>query len=794
MEWIKIDPIPPAPKTAVSTVSGGIRVTLRPREGDSVVSVTASDAAGRDVPIEKLGENVYGLPKTAEGVVTVRIKSAKGAERTESLFAGDFGAALRLLATERAGAVGPEKADFAVWLRGVAANWHDTKLAALLAAADPARDPVSGAVVEDYRYLVEVTKALKTADVAAAYRGRELPIRASLPASANHGAATFDALLRLPTGVANSEAAPLLLRLHGYTPQPALEGARLDLARVGWPGDFPFVVVSPVCNKVMGEENWNTAELGSLVEELRTKLPVDAAKVFVTGFSMGGYTTLKLANERPDLFAAWAAVCGWGDTLNLNGAAKRPGWLIHGDRDPVVLPYESVRVYRTLRAMGAPTRLSIYGGVDHNSWDPAYRQAAFYEWLLAQAGTGSARAPVVGEEAAERLVVTDRSWALGELMSGDTLETVSRGLYALYPAQALVGDVTVFAPHGFSSPDAPCVVGVPVKGDASPPAGFKLVQKPKAEGRVFTRQFPVDADVIARAAAQGQPGPVVLRIGGIEKKRRRISAELTWVTAAPVLTREEIDAMPLIEVHCHVFSSPKGWTVGEAVALQNSERLRYALLIIEPEQKLIDETREHRERAGALLWANPKEAGWVENLEALWRANRDVVRGFKLHPTGGGYDVKPELLEPLFALAEKEGLLIVTHTDNGRSRAGQYRPLLEKHPGVKIVFYHASPADEVIGLVRDFANAYLDMSYLGWGRDYQQRILRAVGSDRILFGIDSPLGFPRTENGFGKHYRDAAAEVAAFYDNRRDVVEAVLYRNAARLLGLSVEKAETPSQ
>ena len=37
-----------------------------------------------------------------------------------------------------------------------------------------------------------------------------------------------------------------------------------------------------------------------------------------------------------------------------------------------------------IRAAGGDPKYTEYPGVGHNAWDPAYADAAFYDWLFAQ--------------------------------------------------------------------------------------------------------------------------------------------------------------------------------------------------------------------------------------------------------------------------------------------------------------------------------------------------------------------------------------------------------------------------
>ena len=60
----------------------------------------------------------------------------------------------------------------------------------------------------------------------------------------------------------------------------------------------------------------DVAYVGGLIEQLSAAYPVDADRVYVAGWSMGGALTGRIACERADLVAAVAVVAGtdWGGT------------------------------------------------------------------------------------------------------------------------------------------------------------------------------------------------------------------------------------------------------------------------------------------------------------------------------------------------------------------------------------------------------------------------------------------------------------------------------------------------
>lgn len=116
-------------------------------------------------------------------------------------------------------------------------------------------------------------------------------------------------------------------------------------------------------------------------------LPIDPDRVYVTGLSMGGYGTWDALARRPELFAAGIPICGAGDPEKAATIAHIPVWAWHGDKDGAVPVQGSRDMIEALKKAGAKPRFNELPGVGHNSWSPAYADADFWPWLLAQKRT-----------------------------------------------------------------------------------------------------------------------------------------------------------------------------------------------------------------------------------------------------------------------------------------------------------------------------------------------------------------------------------------------------------------------
>jgi predicted peptidase len=94
-------------------------------------------------------------------------------------------------------------------------------------------------------------------------------------------------------------------------------------------------VVAPQCPA----SSWWTLELTALeglLNDVCAQYPVDPARLYLTGLSMGGYGAWYLALKNPAHFAALAPVCGGGIPPLAHKLKTLPVWAFHGANDAVV--------------------------------------------------------------------------------------------------------------------------------------------------------------------------------------------------------------------------------------------------------------------------------------------------------------------------------------------------------------------------------------------------------------------------------------------------------------------------
>ncbi|MCH8527326.1 MAG: prolyl oligopeptidase family serine peptidase [Kiritimatiellae bacterium] len=195
----------------------------------------------------------------------------------------------------------------------------------------------------------------------------------------------YEYMIHVPAGYEEDENQtwPLILFLHGAGER----GSNLEqvarhgpLREIRNGRDLPFIVAAPQCP---ANEWWDMTELVQLISKIKESHRVDADRVYLTGLSMGGYGSFRLAAEAPELFAAVAPVCGGGDPRDADRLKNLPFWVFHGDQDTVVIPERSEEMVDAIREAGnSNVEFTLYPGVGHNAWTRTYANPEFYDWLL----------------------------------------------------------------------------------------------------------------------------------------------------------------------------------------------------------------------------------------------------------------------------------------------------------------------------------------------------------------------------------------------------------------------------
>ena len=179
---------------------------------------------------------------------------------------------------------------------------------------------------------------------------------------------------------------PLIVFLHGSGER----GTDVNIVKNHSPFTYknlinePVAILAPQCPPELW---WDTATIYDLIKDIQAKYKIDASRIYLTGLSMGGWGTWKLANEHPEMFAAVATVCAPSDRW-MEATIQRykglPIKIFHGGNDDIVSPQNSIDMYQALKKVNPDVTITIFPDDNHNSWDSTYSDPKLYEWMLSQ--------------------------------------------------------------------------------------------------------------------------------------------------------------------------------------------------------------------------------------------------------------------------------------------------------------------------------------------------------------------------------------------------------------------------
>ena len=212
-----------------------------------------------------------------------------------------------------------------------------------------------------------------------------------------------DYLAAVPVVEERDEKLPLLIFLHGAGGRGREIERVKRIARTALTGmerfaGEPSIFVAPQATEGTKETpaSWLPDDLDRFLAHLKTTLPIDEDRVYLTGNSMGGYGTWAWAAHSPKQFAAVAPVVGglgkggpkditsdldrWAEAL-----ATLPVWAFHGANDKVVPADRSQRMVKLIRDKGGKSaRLTVFPNEGHGASREVYTSREFFEWLFAQ--------------------------------------------------------------------------------------------------------------------------------------------------------------------------------------------------------------------------------------------------------------------------------------------------------------------------------------------------------------------------------------------------------------------------
>ncbi len=156
-----------------------------------------------------------------------------------------------------------------------------------------------------------------------------------------------------------------------------------------------------------------------------------------------------------------------------------------------------------------------------------------------------------------------------------------------------------------------------------------------------------------------------------------------------------------------------------------------------------------------------------------------IISGFygvKLHPRSQSFDPLDKRFYPIYAEIEKAGKPLMIHTrkeNNPNTDPDRVVTLASSFPKLNIIIAHfAGASREAIEYIGEHDNLYLETSVFSSTKPIES-VLKRIGSEKIVFGSDSPYSDQEIEL-----MKVKKANISERDRNR------ILHENAELLLGL----------
>lgn len=192
------------------------------------------------------------------------------------------------------------------------------------------------------------------------------------------------------TKLDGSQKYPLVVSLHGKSDnnENGLQiGFARQFARAQNYEERPCLVLAPLCYQPFGATGggWNDApgeEALELIDELMKKLSlIDPDRVYVLGYSMGGFGAWHFLKEEPKLFAAGVPIAG--GATDVGKLRSMPIWSFHGAKDTVVPPDSARKCAEELKRSKVFKYTEFPEG-DHGIVGEVASDPELHKWLFEQ--------------------------------------------------------------------------------------------------------------------------------------------------------------------------------------------------------------------------------------------------------------------------------------------------------------------------------------------------------------------------------------------------------------------------
>jgi poly(3-hydroxybutyrate) depolymerase len=265
--------------------------------------------------------------------------------------------------------------------------------------------------------------------------------------------------LYLPAGYRRDGRYGLAVHLHGASLNDVAAARSLAAAR---PPDM--LVLAPYCRGNQAYSGAGERDAIDSIDLIESRYAIDVDRVYLSGSSMGGFGTWRLAKLYPWKFAAAATFAGWTDLEMLENLIGMPLLVVHGDADPTIQIEPDKRAVEFLRLNGGSARFDVLPGGGHNAletWTAKEDAGRLFAWFrqykrerwpgsikvrttMARAGRG-AWASILGIERPLRPAAIDARMVDGRHIAVETENVSAFELDLRHPRLAKGGRILILA-------------------------------------------------------------------------------------------------------------------------------------------------------------------------------------------------------------------------------------------------------------------------------------------------------------------------------------------------------------
>ena len=195
---------------------------------------------------------------------------------------------------------------------------------------------------------------------------------------------------------------------------------------------------------------------------------------------------------------------------------------------------------------------------------------------------------------------------------------------------------------------------------------------------------------------------------------------------------------------------------------------------------ITDAMRRYPDRIKGYFAFNPNDTIHAKQIEQAFAENPGYV-GLKFLPDYHRTNITDPSYADALAFADEKKLIVLSHTwglsMNGEqcNSADKIAAILDKYPNIRFIMGHSiqGQTELAIEIAQNYKNAYLDLCDTGRFYGMVERMVEAVGAEKVLYATDAPMQ--------GYRFIQGAVLAADISDAEKKLI---LRDNAARLLGL----------